>query len=64
MPSEWRLNNWSQHGRYNSSFEIPLKNYHTSYAAHGVLKAEVMKAEVKKAKVRKSQEGSSSGEGG
>jgi hypothetical protein len=37
--SKWRLNNWSQHGRYNSCFEIPLKNYHTSSAAHGVLKA-------------------------
>jgi hypothetical protein len=53
MPSEWRLNNWSQHGRYNSSFEIPLKNYDTSYAAHGVLNAEVMKAEVKRAKLRR-----------
>jgi len=55
--SKWRLNNWSQHGRYNSSFEIPLENYHTSYAAHDVLKAEVKKARVKQAKVRRKSAG-------
>ncbi len=44
--SKWRLNNWSQHGRYNSSFEIPLS--YEGYAAHDVLKAEVKKAKVRR----------------